>query len=158
CLMYTTSKVTREAMLPHVGSWSLNEAILVAGQATADNIPPHVGQIQYAWRVPTLAMAEQIAAVLDNNAENVGRLTHRRVTRDWVTKTRPGLPTHALAEITYGNFDMVGAPQFPEDARAFAREIQSTLGLEPMKDPFMPEIQELTPPREAEARLRANLP
>ena len=158
CLMYTTSKYTREAMLPHTGSWSLNEAILVAGQATADNIPPHVGQIQYAWRVPTLAMAEQIAAVLDNNAEHVGRITHCRVTKDWVTKTRPGLANHAIAEITYRNFEMIGAPDFGEDARAFAREIQAGLGLEAMKDPFMPEIQTLTEPSEAEARLRANLP
>jgi aminobenzoyl-glutamate utilization protein B len=89
CLMYTTSKYTRDSMLPHTGSWSLNEAILVAGQATADNIPPHVGQIQYAWRVPTVAMAERIAAVLDNNAENVARITHCRLTKTWVTKTRP---------------------------------------------------------------------
>jgi aminobenzoyl-glutamate utilization protein B len=158
CLMYTTAKYTREAMLPHTGSWSLNEAILVAGQATADNIPPHVGQIQYAWRVPTLAMAERIAAVLDHDAEHVARLTHCTVRREWVTKTRPGLANHAIAEITYRNFAAIGAPRLPEEARAFAREIQKTLGMEPMAEPFMPEIEQLTEPREAEARLRASLP
>jgi aminobenzoyl-glutamate utilization protein B len=158
CLMYTTSKYTRDSMLPHTGSWSINEAILVAGQATADNIPPHVGQIQYAWRVPTVAMAERVAAVLDNNAENVARITHCRLTKTWVTKTRPGLPNHALAELTYANLAMVGAPKLPAAAKEFARAILKTLGLPPADEPFMPEIEELTPPRAAEEKLRASLP
>lgn len=157
-MMYTTSKMTRESMLPHHGSWTMNEAILVAGQATADNIAPHVGQIQYAWRVPTLAMAERISAVLDNNAENVARIAHCKLTKTWVTKTRPGLPNHALADITYDNLAMVGAPKLPKEAKDFAREILKTLGVPPSDEPFMKEIEELTPPRVAEERLRANLP
>lgn len=157
-MMYTTSKMTRESMLPHHGSWTMNEAILVAGQATADNIAPHVGQIQYAWRVPTLAMAERISAVLDNNAENVARIAHCKLTKTWVTKTRPGLPNHALADITYDNLAMVGAPKLPKEAKDFAREILKTLGAPPSDEPFMKEIEELTPPRVAEERLRANLP
>ncbi len=158
CLMYTTSKYTRDSMLPHTGSWSINEAILVAGQATADNIAPHVGQIQYSWRVPTLDMAERIAAVLDNNAENVARITHCRLTPEWITKTRPGLPNHALADITYANLAMVGPPRFPEAAKAFARDIQRELGIEPMAEPFMAELEQLIAPQDAEARLRASLP
>jgi aminobenzoyl-glutamate utilization protein B len=158
CLMYTTSKMLRESMLPHTGSWSMNEAILVAGQATADNIPPHVGQIQYAWRVPTIDMAERIAAVLDNNAENVARIAHCKLTKTWVTKTRPGLSNHALAELTYGNLEMVGAPKFPEAAKEFARAIQKNLGLEPMAEPFIPELERLITPQDGEAALRANLP
>ena len=60
CLMYTTSKYTKEAMLPHTGTWTINEAILAAGQATADNLAPNFSQIQYASRAPTLAMQERI--------------------------------------------------------------------------------------------------
>lgn len=133
-------------MLPHHGSWTMNEAILVAGQATADNIAPHVGQIQYAWRVPTLAMAERISAVLDNNAESVARIAHCKLTKTWVTKTRPGLPNHALADITYDNLAMVGAPKLPKEAKDFAREILKTLGVPQSDEPFMKEIEELTPP------------
>jgi aminobenzoyl-glutamate utilization protein B len=48
CLMYTTSKYTARFDAAAYRRWSINEAILVAGQATADNIAPHVGQIQYA--------------------------------------------------------------------------------------------------------------
>ena len=40
CLMYTTSKLMKESMLPHTGSWTINEFIPIAGQATADNLAP----------------------------------------------------------------------------------------------------------------------
>jgi aminobenzoyl-glutamate utilization protein B len=65
---------------------------------------------------------------------------------DWVTRTRVGLPNHAMAEITYRNLELAGPPSFGEEAKAFARQIQKTLDLAPMDDPFMPEISELTPP------------
>jgi aminobenzoyl-glutamate utilization protein B len=158
CLMYTTTKYTKEAMLPHRGTWTLNEFVLVAGQATSDNLAPTVGQIQYAWRCPSLEMAARIEAVLDQNARHVAALTHCTVREGWVSKTRVGLPNHAMAEITYESLELAGPPRLPEEARMFAREIQRTLGLEPMADPFMPEIQELTPPPVGEARLRQALP
>ena len=62
CLMYMTSKMTKEAMLPHTGTWTINEAILAAGQATADNLAPNFSQIQYSSRCPTLEMQERIYA------------------------------------------------------------------------------------------------
>jgi aminobenzoyl-glutamate utilization protein B len=158
CLMYTTTKYTKEAMLPHRGTWTLNEFIPVAGQATSDNLAPTIGQIQYSWRCPSLSMAERIQAVLDQNARHVASITHCTVTGGWVTKTRVGLPNHAMAEITYRNLELAGPPSFNEEARAFARAIQRNLGVEPMSDPFMPEIQELTPPSVGEARLRQMLP
>ena len=41
-----------------------------------------------------------------------------------------------MAEITYRNFERLGAPQWAEEAKGFAREIQKNLGLEPMTEPF----------------------
>lgn len=158
CLMYTTSKYTKEAMLPHRGTWTLNEYILVAGQATSDNLAPNIGQIQYAWRCPTIAMAEKIEAVLDANARHVAALSHCSLQTHIVTKTRYGLPNHAMAEITYRNFVLAGAPKFNAKAIKFARKIQQNLGLKPMAQPFAPEIMELTEPRIGEARVRASLP
>jgi aminobenzoyl-glutamate utilization protein B len=158
CLMYTTTKYTKEAMLPHRGSWTLNEFILVAGQATSDNLAPTMSQIQYAWRCPTLEMAEHITAVLDQNARHVAALTHCELREGWVTKTRVGLPNHAMAELTYRNLALAGPPVLGEPAKAFASEIQRALGLTPMAEPFMPEIGELTPPEVGEARLRQTLP
>ena len=65
CLMYTMTKYTKEAMFPHTGTWTLNEFILAAGDATADNLAPKFSQIQYAWRAPDLKIAEQIGRVLE---------------------------------------------------------------------------------------------
>jgi metal-dependent amidase/aminoacylase/carboxypeptidase family protein len=50
------------------GRLVVSEAILTAGQATADNLPAGLAEIQYMIRVPTIAMAEQVTAVLDRNA------------------------------------------------------------------------------------------
>lgn len=158
CLMYTTTKYTKEAMLPHTGTWTLNEAILAAGQATSDNLSPRFSQIQYAWRCPTLEMAERIDAVLENNARHVAGITHCRARSAWVTKTRVGLANHALAAFTYRVLERTGPPAFGDEARAFAREIQCNLGLEPMDDPFLPGMSALAPPEEAEAAVRAQLP
>src|SRR3990172_5517062 len=66
CLMYTTTKYLKEAMFPHTGTWTLNEFIMVAGQCTADNLPPRISQIQYAWRSPSLGIQEQLYRVLEN--------------------------------------------------------------------------------------------
>src|SRR5262249_46925821 len=62
----------------------------------------------------------------------------------WVTKTRVGLPNHALAELTYGKLELVGAPAYSEEARDFARAIQKNVGLAPMADPFTDDSQRLT--------------
>ena len=57
--MATSSRTFRDSMLPHQGGWSLSEAILTAGQATADNLPAGLAEIQYMARVPTTQMAER---------------------------------------------------------------------------------------------------
>lgn len=158
CLMYTTGKYTKEAMLPHTGTWTLNEAILGTGHATADNLAPRFGQIQYSWRSPTLAMQQRIAQVLDHNAEHVAAISHCRVRKEWVTKTRVGLPNHAMAAICYRNLELAGPPVFEEPALEFAREIQKNLGVEPMDQPIMDWMLELCPPERAEAEIREVLP
>ena len=88
----------------------------------------------------------------------VAAMTHCTSTASWVTRTRPGLPNHAIAETAWRNFEAIGAPQWNEEARVFGREIQRNLGLEPMDDPFMPEIQKLTAPWDGEQAFRAQLP
>jgi len=156
--MFSGVKHARESMLPNAGGWSLNEAILVAGQATADNLAPQLAQIQYIWRTPDLAMAEIIDRVLDRNAEAAAAATHCRVVRHWVSKSRPGLPNHALARATYANLELAGAPQFGPEAVRVAQEIQRNLGIEPMAAPFDEACSTPIDPEEAERRLRQQLP
>jgi aminobenzoyl-glutamate utilization protein B len=145
-------------MLPRTGTWTLNEAILGTGGATADNLAPRFAQLQYSWRSPRLDMQERIAAVLDQNAEHVAAVTHCRVRRGWVTKTRVGLPNHAMAGLVYANLKEAGPPAFDDEAVRFAREIQRGLGLEAMDAPFLENVTQLSTPQETETVLRENLP
>jgi aminobenzoyl-glutamate utilization protein B len=63
-----------------------------------------------------------------------------------------------MAELTYRNLELVGAPEYTEEVRSFAREIQENLGLSPMENPFPEEHERLISPQEAEAQLRYSLP
>ena len=74
-IMYQSSKSLRDSMLPHTGGWSISEAILSTGQATADNLPASLTEIQYMIRVPTVEMAEQVTAALKRNAATAAAMT-----------------------------------------------------------------------------------
>ena len=158
CLMYTTTKYTKEAMFPHTGTWTLNEFIMAGGQCTSDNLPPRISQIQYAWRSPTLAIQEQIARVLAQNARHAAAATGCTASMRWVTKTRVGLPNHAMADLAYRNLELAGAPAYDDDARTFARDVQRNLDLQPQDDPFTDEGQRLVSPQDYEAIQRRGLP
>ncbi|PWE57871.1 peptidase M20 [Metarhizobium album] len=156
--MYMASKALRDSMLTHQGGWSISEAILTAGQATADNLPAGLAEIQYMMRMPTLAMAEQVTSVLDRNAAAAAAMTGCRYERHWVCKSRHGLANHAMADLVWQSLQHVGAPRWDEAAKDVARDIQNNLGLEPMADPFIDEMEKLVSPQEAEAILRRDLP
>ena len=157
--MYLSSKLLREHMISPGCAWSMNETITLAGQATADNLPAQIAQIHYIMRVPTIEMAERIVGVLDRNAAAAAEMSHCGWRRDWISKSRPGLPNHVMAEATYANLKIVGAPRFNTPAAvAKAQEIQRNLGLEPMAEPFSREIEQLIDPQEAERELRKQLP
>jgi aminobenzoyl-glutamate utilization protein B len=157
-LMYTSTKHLKEALFPHTGSWTVNEYVMTGGQKTSDNLVPRIGQIQYCWRAPSLAIQERIAEVLRTNAARVAELTDCAASVRRVTRTRVGLPNTALADRAYEAMVAAGAPSVDEEARAFAREIQAELGVEPMDEPFRPAAFELRPPAEHEARVRERLP
>jgi aminobenzoyl-glutamate utilization protein B len=156
--MYTTTKYTKEAMFPHTGTWTLNEFVLAAGDATSDNLPPRFSQIQYSWRSPELAIQQRIYDVLANNARSAAAATGCIASARWVTRTRVGLPNLAMTELCFANMRLAGAPRFPEAARAFAREVQASLGLAPMANPFDDVNETLTEPAAHEAALRRGLP
>ncbi|MDQ0314131.1 amidohydrolase [Amorphus orientalis] len=157
-MMYMSSKVLRDSILPHRGGWSISEAILTAGEATADNQPAGLAEIQYMIRVPTIEMAEAATKALDRNAEAAAAMSGCRVERHWVSKSRPGLANHAMARLVWDAMQHVGPPQFGAPAQEVARSVQRELGLEPMDDPFIPELSRLIEPEEAERLLRRDLP
>lgn len=154
-LMYTTTKYTKESMLPRTGLWTINEAVMAAGQATADNMPPRIGIIQYAFRSPSITQQEQIAKVLINNAEHVAKVTGTRLTVRWVTKQRTGLWNKALCDLAYENLELIGAPKFTAEDKAVANELLRNLGYDEQAEPFN---EELTTPHEWEKMWRSGIP
>jgi len=156
--MYQSSKALREGMLPHTQGWSISEAVLTAGQATADNLPAGLAEIQYMIRVPEIGMAEQVTAALDRNAAAAAAMTGCRWERHWVSKSRPGLANHAMAEMVWAAMTQVGAPHWGAAAQKVARDIQREIGVAPMDAPFIPEMSALIAPKDAEAILRRDLP
>ncbi len=156
--MYSLSKGLRESILPHQGGWSISEAILTAGQATADNQPAGLAELQYMMRMPTIEMAEQVTAALDRNAAAIAAMTGCRWERHWVCKSRPGLANHAMANVVWDAMQAAGAPEWGADAVRAAQDIQRNLGQLPMEQPFIEEMSRLISPQEAEAILRRDLP
>jgi len=158
CLMYTATKYVEDAMLPYTAYWTLNEYIMVGGQATSDNLPPKIAQIQYAHRAPLLEMQRQISNVLDNTAKGVAQITGTRVTKRIIARTRVGLSNKKLSEVLYRNLQTVGPPEFSEEAREFARKIQENLGFEPMEDPLTEACQTIAPIDHTDKDIRYKFP
>jgi aminobenzoyl-glutamate utilization protein B len=157
-MMYMNTKATKEAMYPHTGNWAMNEYMMTAGQCTSDNLPPRIGQIQYSWRAPTLAIQNQLYKVLENNAIHVAAINHCELDVRWVTKTRVGLTNHAMADLVYRNLELAGPPVFSDEAVTVGREMQKNVGLDPMDDPIAELSEQLTTPQDYEASQREVLP
>ena len=156
--MFTLSKMARDHMLPHTGTWTLNETILASGQATADNLAAQMAMIMFAARAPQVEMLQKIYAVLDKNAEAAAAMAHCTVKRHWVSKSKPGLANHAMAEVTFRNLELAGAPQYGPDAVKVARTLQRELGLAPMDYPYADELSQTMAPKEAERLVRQQIP
>lgn len=157
-MMYGQGRMLRDSMASHAGGWSISEAILSTGQATADNLPAGLAELQYMMRVPDVALAERITARLDALAETVAGLCGCRVEKHWVCKSRPGLPNHAMASLVWEQIQTVGAPQWDEGAKQIMRTVQRNCGLTPDDDPILPACEQLIAPQDAEAILRETLP
>ena len=157
-LMYQNARALRDSMLPHRGGWSVSEAILSTGQATADNLPALMADLQYMIRVPDLVMAEQIPAQLDRLAEHAAALTGCRVEKHWVSKSRPGLTNHVMAGLVWNAMQDVGPPAWTEQALDLARQVQIACGQSADENPLIDACTTLTDPQEAERVLRHDLP
>lgn len=156
-MMYAQARMLRDTMLPHTGGWSISESILSTGQATADNLPAGLAELQYMMRVPTIQMAERVSARLDALAQSVAAQTGCRVERHWVCKSRPGLANHSMAQIVWEQIQQVGAPIWNDEAKAMMRKVQENCGFQTDDDPILPACEALISPQDAEAILRRDL-
>ena len=103
-------EMMKELMLPHAGSWTLNEFIPDRGTSSRRQYRPgnRANPVRHAR--PTLPMCQAAFDVLDRNADHVAAMTHCTVTKAWITRTRAGLPNHAMADATFRNFEKLVAP------------------------------------------------
>ncbi len=157
-MMYQTARTQRDAMLPHQGGWSISEAILGAGQATADNLPAQQADLQYMIRVPDLDMAERVTAALDRIAEASATLCGCRWEKHWVSKSRPGVTNHAMASVVWHEMQAVGPPHWDEAALEVMRQVQKACETEPSDMPLLDACTQLVAPKVAETLLRETLP
>ena len=156
--MYSQARMLRDSMASHVGGWSISESILSTGQATADNLPAGLAELQYMMRMPTVELAEQVTARLDALADHVAGQTGCRVEKHWVCKSRPGLANHTMATLVWEQIQQVGAPVWDDEAKALMRKVQENCGVTPDADPILSACEALISPQDAEAILRESLP
>ncbi len=157
-MMYQSARTLRDSMASHQGGWSMSEAILGAGQATADNLPALQADLQYMIRVPDLHLAERISAQLDRLAEHAAGMTGCRVEKHWVSKSRPGLTNHAMAQMVWDEMQSVGAPEWSEEGLGLARQVQEACRFDADANPLIDACTQLIAPQDAEAILRETLP
>ena len=99
--MYGFGKALKESLLSSGTSWTINEAILTMGQATADNLPAGIAQIMYFVRVPTIEMAEHVVRGLDHYAESAARVAALRLAAQLDRRNRVLVsPTTCMARAT----------------------------------------------------------
>jgi aminobenzoyl-glutamate utilization protein B len=155
---FQLNESTRRSMLPASGLWSFNEAILTAGQATADNLVPQLAEIDYMVRADSIAEADVISAVMDNNAEAAAKAGFCQWRKTWVSKSRAGLANHVLARAGYRNLELAGPPSWGSEAIRIAQEMQRHLGMQTTEHPFLAATESLMEPQTAEAAVRKFLP
>jgi aminobenzoyl-glutamate utilization protein B len=88
--------------------------------------------------------------VLERNARHAAARIGCRASVRWITKTRVGLTNYTMTDLTFANMELGGPPRFFDEARDFARQLQSNLGFEPMDNPFLDNNERMIPPSEYE--------
>ena len=158
-MMYMASKALRDSMLPHQGGWSISEAILTAGQATADNLP--AGSRRDPVHDPRADGRDGRAGHRRARPQRRSRRRHERLPLRAALGVEvaagPRQPRHGDASPIEA-LSSVGAPRWDEAAKAIAREIQAMSASSRWTSPFIAECERLIEPQEAEAILRRDLP
>lgn len=113
---------------------SVNELVTVGGQCPTDL--PEYSQVWYVFRAMTREGIEEILEMLKRCGEAAALAIGCDHEMRIVSGTRPWLPNHAMAELAFRNLELVGPPQLTEEDKAFARELQAAVGIEPMDEPF----------------------
>jgi aminobenzoyl-glutamate utilization protein B len=144
-LMYNNVNMMKEHMpaLMRRGG-SINEFMMTGGQCTVAN--PVLSQVVYAWRNSNITDQVAVEKVIDRCAEGAALVADCRVEPRVLTAVRTGLPNNVMKDLVWKNLLEIGAPAYTEEDKVFAREIQRSMGQEPLDEPLYTEI---VPPEKA---------
>jgi aminobenzoyl-glutamate utilization protein B len=144
-MMYNNLNMMKEHMpaLMRRGG-SINEFMMTGGQCTVAN--PTLSQLIYAWRNSNIDDQKSVERVIDRCAEGAALVADCIVEPRVLTAVRTGLPNTVMKDVVWKNLMKLGAPEYTEGDKEFAREIQRTLGLKPLEEPMNTEI---VPPEKA---------
>ena len=139
----------KEHMLPPRESPTLNELQTVGGQCPTNL--PEFAQVWYVYRAATRSGIETIRETVRRCAQAACLVTGCTFEFRIVSGTRPFVPNHALSELVFRNFQLVGPPRFSAEDKTFVRAIMANLGMTPLEEPM---DETLTPPWENPPGLR----
>lgn len=120
--------------LPPYENITINEIITAGGQCPT-SIPEFV-QVWYITRAKTINGINLVNDILERCAKGAAMVTGADHKIRIVSVIRPWLPNHVMSDVALKNLTYVGAPKFTESEKAFVREIQKNVGLEPMDEPM----------------------
>lgn len=157
-MLITAVKYVKENMFPRTGLWSLNEVLLGANNATADNLAPRIAQVQYTWRSPLTEIQDQVLHILKIQAKHAAAMMNCEISMRWVSRVRPGLYNATMAHTTYESIQEIGPQQLPDSVYQFGRDLERNLGLEPSENPFLDGFFTTRSPKEFDAGMREIMP
>ena len=134
-IMYNNVNTMKEhmpALMRHGGS--INEFMMTGGQCTVST--PEFSQLVYAWRTEDLQEQDAIRRVVERCAQGAAIAADCRVEPRIITATRTGLPNTTMTNLVMENLRAHGPNRYTEEDRAFAREIQRSLGQRETEQPY----------------------
>lgn len=115
-------------MREHVKEDTRIHYVITKGGGQPNVVPPEA-EVWYMLRANKHADAEEYFVWLREIAEGAARMTRTKLTSVQVdSDMHEVLPNRALAEALQKNLELVGAPKFTDDEKAFARKTQEPIG------------------------------
>jgi aminobenzoyl-glutamate utilization protein B len=132
-------------MREHVKEDTRIHYVITQGGGQPNVVPPDA-EVWYYLRANKHADVEEYYTWLREIADGAARMTRTKLTAVQVdADMHEVLPNRTLAELIHRNLELVGAPKFTDEEKAFARRTQEPLGR--TLDRALSEIVEPLPPK-----------
>ncbi len=131
-----------EYMREHAVTEKARIHYVITDGGMAPNVVPPTAQVWYFFRSPKRGEVDQIWDWVQDIATGAALMTQTEVDIELITASWEVLPNWALAQLYERNMKLVGPPQFTEEEKAFARELQASMGMDD-EEPLDETITEL---------------